>query len=108
MQCCGQNPTVGELEKIVGSADKSPLGAHLFEAAQQELAESARLFDLSEHRLGQLLAQPVGAGVSAGLDLARMASTRVGVSAGGVEDGAEAASSLAVPATASLARPVAT
>ena len=29
-----------------------------FEAAQQELAETARLFDLSEHRLGQLLAQP--------------------------------------------------
>jgi hypothetical protein len=45
----------------VGSADKSPLGAHLFEAAQQELAESTRLFDLSEHRLGQLLAQPVRA-----------------------------------------------
>jgi hypothetical protein len=40
---------VGELEKIVGGADKSPLGAHPFEAAQQE---------------------------------ARMASTRVGVSAG--------------------------
>jgi hypothetical protein len=52
-----------------GGADKSPLGAHLFEAAQQELAESARLFDLSEHRFGQLFAQPVGAGVSAGLDL---------------------------------------
>jgi hypothetical protein len=68
-QRCGRNPTVSELEKIMGGADKSPLGAHLFEAAQQELAESARLFDLSEHRLGQLLAQPVGAGVSAGLDL---------------------------------------
>jgi hypothetical protein len=33
-----------------------------FEAAQQESAESARLFDLSEHRFGQLFAQPVGAG----------------------------------------------
>ena len=60
---------MGEFEKIVGGADKSPLGAHVFEAAQQELAESARLFDLSEHRLGQLLAQPVGAGVSASLEL---------------------------------------
>ena len=68
-QCRGQTPTVSELEKIVGGADKSPLGAHFFEAAQQELAEAARLFDLSEHRLGQLFAQPVGAGVSAGLDL---------------------------------------
>jgi hypothetical protein len=46
-----------------------PLGAHFFEAAQQELAETAGLFDLSEHRLGQLLAQPVGARVPAGLDL---------------------------------------
>jgi hypothetical protein len=26
-----------------------PLGARFFEAAQQELAETARLFDLSEH-----------------------------------------------------------
>src|SRR6516225_3441376 len=68
-QCRGQTPPVGEFEKIVGGADKSPLGAHLFEAAQQELAESTRLFDLSEHRLGQLFAQPVGAGVSADLDL---------------------------------------
>jgi hypothetical protein len=61
----------------VGGADKSPLGAHLFEAAQQELAESARLFDLSEHRLGQLLAQPVGAGVSGGLDLGARAPADV-------------------------------
>ena len=42
-QCYGQNPTISELEKIVGGADKSPLGAHLFEAAQQELAESTTL-----------------------------------------------------------------
>jgi len=32
-----------------------------FEAAQQKLAESARLLNLSEHRLRQLLAQPVRA-----------------------------------------------
>jgi hypothetical protein len=43
--------------------------AHLFEAAQQELAETARLFDLSEHWLGQLLVQPVRAVVAAGRDL---------------------------------------
>ena len=47
-------------------ADDGPLGAHFFEAAQQELTETAGLFDLSEHRLGQLLAQPVGARVPAG------------------------------------------
>jgi len=29
-QCCGQNPAVGGLEKIVGGTDKSPLGTHLF------------------------------------------------------------------------------
>jgi hypothetical protein len=28
-------------------------GAHFFEAARQELTETAGLFDLSEHRLGQ-------------------------------------------------------
>jgi hypothetical protein len=44
---------IAELEKIVGGADKSPVGAHLFAAPQQELAESARLFDLSKHRLGR-------------------------------------------------------
>jgi hypothetical protein len=46
---------VGEFEKIVGGADKSPLGAHLFEAAQQELAESARLFDLPNTGSGSCL-----------------------------------------------------
>jgi hypothetical protein len=60
----GTGCTFGEFEKIVGGADECPLGAHLLEAARQELAESARLFDLAEHRLGELFAQPVGAGVS--------------------------------------------
>jgi len=68
-QGCGQIPPVCELEKIVGGADDGPLGAHLVDAAHQELAESACLLDLPEHRLGELLAQPVGAGVPAGLDL---------------------------------------
>jgi hypothetical protein len=53
----------------LGSADDGPLGTHLVDAAQQELAEAACLFDLPEHRLGQLLAQPVGARVPASLDL---------------------------------------
>ncbi len=78
---------MGQLEKIVGGADDGPLGAHHLEAAQQELAKTACLFDLAEHRLRQLLAQPVGARVPPALILARMASTRVGAlagSAGGV------------------------
>src|ERR1700692_5114728 len=61
----GQIPPLGQLEEVVGGTDDGPLGAHFFEAAQQELAETAGLFDLSEHRLGQLLAQPVGARVAA-------------------------------------------
>src|SRR5207245_3137746 len=35
----------------------------------QELAKTACLFDLAKHRLGQLLAQPVGARMPTGLDL---------------------------------------
>src|SRR6202051_1583193 len=61
----GQIPPLGQLEEVVDGADDSPLGAHFFEAAQQELAETTGLFDLSEHRLGQLLAQPGGAPVPA-------------------------------------------
>src|ERR1700730_3870613 len=65
----GQTPPLGQLEEVVDGADDGPLGAYFFEAAQQELTETAGLFDLSEHRLGQLLAQPVGARVPASLDL---------------------------------------
>jgi hypothetical protein len=42
---------MGELQKIVDGADNRPLGAHLLEAAQQELAEAAGLFNLPKHRL---------------------------------------------------------
>jgi len=35
----------------MGGADHRPFGPHLLDAAQQELAEASRLFDLSEHRL---------------------------------------------------------
>jgi hypothetical protein len=44
----GQIPPLGQLEEVVGSTSDGPLGAHFFEAAQQELAETAGLFDLSE------------------------------------------------------------
>ena len=53
----------------MGGADHGPLGAYHLETAQQELAEATGLFDLPEHRLGKLLAQPVGTFVTAGLDL---------------------------------------
>jgi Transposase DDE domain len=54
---CGQGrgPPLGELQDIVGGADKAPLVGDLLDAAQEKLTEAARLLDLSEHRLGQLL-----------------------------------------------------
>src|SRR5258707_13547834 len=66
-QGCGQIPPVCELEKIVGGADDGPLGAHLVDAAQQELAEPACLLDVPKHWFWELLAQPVGAGTPPGL-----------------------------------------
>src|ERR1700738_5066158 len=65
----GRNPSLGELEEVVGGANGCPFGADVVEAAQQELAEAARLFDLPENRLRELVAQPIGAGVPAGLEL---------------------------------------
>ena len=50
-----RNPPLSELQEIVGEADEAPLGGDLHDAAQQKLTEAARLLDLSEHRLGQLL-----------------------------------------------------
>jgi hypothetical protein len=38
----GQTPPLGQLEEVVDGADDGPLGVHFFEAAQQELAETAR------------------------------------------------------------------
>src|ERR1700692_1037132 len=58
-QSFGQTPSLGQLEEVVDGADDGPLGAHFFEASQQELAETAGLFDLSEHRLRPLLAGAV-------------------------------------------------
>ena len=53
----------------MGGADHGPLGTHFFDAPQQELAESARLFDLSEHRFHHLLSQSVGRFEAAVVDL---------------------------------------
>ena len=51
----GRSPPLGELQDIVGEADEAPLVGDLLDAAQEKLTEAARLLDLSEHRLGQLL-----------------------------------------------------
>ena len=48
-------PPLGELQDIVGEADEAPLVGDLLDAAQEKLTEAARLLDLSEHWLGQLL-----------------------------------------------------
>ena len=50
-------------------ADDGLFGAYLLDPSQQKLAGAAGLLDLSEHRLGQLLAQPIAARITAGLDL---------------------------------------
>jgi hypothetical protein len=53
--CFGQSPPLNELQNIVGEADQTPFGGGLLDATRQELAEAARLLDLTEHRFGQLL-----------------------------------------------------
>jgi hypothetical protein len=85
----------------VGGAEDGRLGAHSLDAAQQELSETACLFDPPEHRLGQLLAQPAGVGVPAGLDLPASCGEDVKAVASPL------ARPLTTPATTSLARPVA-
>ena len=53
----------------MGGADHGPLGTHFLDAPQQELAEAAGLFDLSEHRFHHLLSQSVGRFEAAVVDL---------------------------------------
>ena len=48
----------------MGGAHDAPLGAHLVEAAQEELAQATPLLDLAEHGLGQLLSEAIGAVVA--------------------------------------------
>src|SRR5438309_7496750 len=52
-------PRSGQLQQVVHDADQAPLALHLRESSQQELAEPSPLFDLTEHWLGQCLAQSV-------------------------------------------------
>jgi hypothetical protein len=39
---------VGEFEQVVDGADHRPLGSDLVEAAEEELAEAAGMFDLAD------------------------------------------------------------
>jgi len=54
----------------VGGTDHRPLGTHFLDAAQQELAEAACLFDLPEHRFHDLLPEAVSAAPSGSLQFA--------------------------------------
>ena len=50
---------VGQLEQIMDGANHRPLASDLIETSQQELPEASGLLDLSEHRLDDLLSEPV-------------------------------------------------
>src|SRR5689334_16880332 len=50
---------VCELEQVVGGADHCPFLSDLVEPAEKELAKAPGMLDLTEHRLGNLLAQPI-------------------------------------------------
>jgi hypothetical protein len=41
---------LSQLQQVVGRADDRPFGAHLRDAAHQELTEATRLLDLPKHR----------------------------------------------------------
>ena len=101
---------------MLDGADDRRIGLHRLDAPHQKPAEAARLFDLSKHRLRQLLTQPPATAVSADLDFrAQGLDPRGGL--GGAWSGGEivstaalvalaALSPLAVPAKVSLAQPV--
>ena len=43
---------MGQLQDIVGETDEAPFGGDLLDAAQQELAEAARLFEVPRPNTG--------------------------------------------------------
>src|SRR5215207_5803757 len=48
-----------ELGEVVAGADQRPFGLHFLDASEQELCKPSCLLDLSEHRLDDLLPEPV-------------------------------------------------
>src|SRR6202049_2401063 len=72
--CCTVGASGGlcegeKFQEIVGGADHGPLCTYFLDPAQQELAEAACVFDLSEHRLHHLLSQSVRRFEAAVVDL---------------------------------------
>jgi hypothetical protein len=55
--------------QVVGGADERPFDLHFLDAAQQELPEPSCLFDLSEHRLDDLLSQSIATLIACPLEL---------------------------------------
>ena len=53
-RCC-----LVQLEEVVGGADHRPLASDVRKSAEEELSEASGLLDVPEHRLDDLLAQPV-------------------------------------------------
>src|SRR5579863_9964346 len=62
---------VGQLQEVVDGADHRPFASDLVEAPQQELPEASGMFDLPEHRLDDLFAQPIAAAATGPLKLDR-------------------------------------
>src|SRR6266852_1340962 len=55
----------------MGNAEQAPFMPDVVEATQQELSEAARVLDLAEHRLDDLLAQSIPTTAAGALELAR-------------------------------------
>src|SRR5579863_8001564 len=67
---------VSQLQEVVDGADHRPFASDLVEAPQQELPKASGMFDLPEHRLNNLFAQPVAAAAADRLSLVAMAALR--------------------------------
>ena len=55
----------GEFREVVGGADHGPFGSDLIDAAEEELAEAAGLFDVSEYGFDGLFSHSISTAVSA-------------------------------------------
>src|ERR1700757_1302403 len=62
---------ISQLQEVMDSADHRPFASDLVEAPQQELPEASGMFDLPEHRLNDLFAQPVAAAAGGPPELCR-------------------------------------
>src|SRR5215208_6744145 len=60
-----------ELEQVVGRADHRPFASDLIKTPEKELSETSGVFDLTEHRLDDLLAQSISAAAPSSFELSR-------------------------------------